>query len=85
MITHIGMVAGQHKDGVLKPRFTTDALEELADGHVSIADTLLYFKFPFWKLLFVLLWDNERMVTGCSKDCRHEGLLHLTHLLSIIL
>ena len=41
MITQISMVAGQHKDGVLEPGLPAGALEELADGHVGIADAFM--------------------------------------------
>ena len=77
------MVAGQHKDGVLKPWLTTDALEELADGHVGIADAFMNNDALFGIDILVFIRNNIGMVTAGREDGSHERFFHLRHLRGI--
>ena len=76
MTAHVGVVAGEHEEGVLEPGLLGSRLEEAADGLVGITDALVDFKALVRELLAVLLGHDERMVTGGGEDGRHEGLLH---------
>ena len=85
MVAHVGVVAGQDEDGVLKPRLTTGSLEKTTDGHIGIADAFLYWEMFLGEALFVLVRYGEGMVAGGCEDSCHEGLLEFRHLLGIVL
>ena len=83
MVAHVRMIAGEHEDGVLEPRLTAGGLEELADGHIRIADALLDLEVLLRELLAIALRHHEGVMAGGCEDGRHEGLLQFTHLLGI--
>ena len=85
MVAHIGMIAGEHEDGVLKPGLPTGCLEEFPDGHIGIADTFLNGQMFLRVLRLILFRHDEGMVARSGEDSRHEGLLQLSHLLGIVL
>ena len=64
MITLIGVVAGEHEDGVAEPRLPTRLAEETAQRHIGIADALLDGQMLLGELCLILLGDGEWMVTG---------------------
>ena len=85
MVAHIGMIARQHKDGILKPWFLTGLLKELAYRHIRIADALMHLQSLFGINFLVFLGNLEGMMTAGSKHGSHKGLLHFRHLGSIVL
>ena len=80
MIAHIGMVAREHEDGVLEPRFLAGFAEKAAQGMVGIADGLVDGHLLFGVHLFILFRHMKRMVARQREKRGHERLLHVAHL-----
>ena len=85
MVGLVGMVAGQHEDGVLEPRLATGLLEEAAYSHVGIAYALMDDQSLFGIDVLILLGNDIGMVRRGCEDRRHEGFLHLGHLSTVVL
>lgn len=85
MVAHVGVVAGQHEDGVPVPRLARCGLEEAAYGHVGIAYALVHDDAFLGIALPVLVGYDVGVVAGGGEDGGHEGLLHLAHHLGIVL
>ena len=85
MVAHIGMVAGEHEDGVLIPRLTAGRLEEMLQGHVGIAYDFVDGQLLFGEAVAPGLGHLEGMMAGEREERRHEGLLHLRHFLAEVL
>ena len=85
MVAHVGVVAGQHKDGVAIPRLAAGLLEEAAQSHVGIADALVDGQRPLGKAAFVLLGDDKRVVRRGGEHSSHERLAHRAHLCAVVL
>ena len=77
MVREVGVVAGEHEDGVLEPGLFAGRLEELADGHIRITDAFVDHDALFRKSLFVLFRHHVGMMAAGGEDGRHERLLHL--------
>ena len=85
MIREIRMITGKHEDRIVEPWLMTGFLEELANGHVGVANTFVDDDALFWILVLVLLRDGVWvMATSCENSC-HKGFFHLRHLRGVVL
>ena len=85
MIALVGVVAGEHEDGVAEPRLPTRLAEEAAERHISIANALVDRQLLLFVDVAILLGNLERMMRRSREDSSHERLLHLRHLRAIVL
>ena len=63
IISHVGMVAGQHEDGVLEPALPAGTLEEAPQCHIGIADALMNGE-TLLRVLGLVLFRNDEGVMG---------------------
>ena len=80
MIAHVGMVGSNHKDCILIPWHRLCLIKELAQGIVSIANTLVNRQAFLLESAFILLWYHKRMMRRGGEEGRHKWLPHLPHL-----
>ena len=85
MVTHVGVIACHHEDGVIEPRLFAGFFEETVQGMIGIADALVDGHLFLFIYLFILSRHVEGMVTRQCEECCHEGLLHVAHLHAEIL
>ena len=85
VVGEVGVVAGEHENGVVEPRLVAHPLKELPEGHVGIADALVDDKTLFGEGLLIFLGHHIGMVAAGGKDSSHERLFHLRHLSGIVL
>ena len=80
MVAEIGMITGQHEDGILEPWLLLGLTEELADSHVGIADTLVDDNALLGIHLFIFVGNDIRRMRAHREASRHKGLLHRAEL-----
>ena len=85
MVAQVGVVAGQHKEGVLVPRLLLGRLEKLADGHVGIAYALVDGQPLFGIHVLVFFRNDIGRVARHGETSRHEGFFHLANLRTPVL
>lgn len=85
MVGEVRVVAGEHEDGVLEPGLAAGAAEELAEGHVGIADTLMDLDALLGEALAVFLGYDVGVMAAGGKDGSHKRFLHLRHLGAVVL
>ena len=85
MVALVGMVAGQHEDGVLEPRFTAGPLEKAAQCVVGVAYALVDGQRLLLEHVDVLSGQLVGVMARGGEDRGHERLSHLRHLGGIVL
>ena len=85
VVALVGVVVGEHEDGVLEPRLLGCLGEEAAEGHVGVAHALVDGQLLLLIDVLVLGGNLEGMVRRGGEHGGHERLAHLTHLGAIVL
>ena len=81
------MIAGNGEDGILIPRLLTGYLEEMLKSHICIPYDFIdgHIRILLLEYIFISIRHTERMMARQREESCHEGLLHLSHLLTHIL
>ena len=85
VIALVGVVVGEHEDGVAEPRLLGSLFEELAERHVGVAHALVDGQLLFFIDVLILGGNLEGVVGRGGEHGGHERLAHLTHLGAVVL